>query len=56
VSMASETITLGFIGKTGSVETMAGVGIAIVYINVTLSAMVQGMNYGLSVLVPIAYG
>ena len=35
---------------------MAGVGIAIVYMNVTLSAVVMGMNYALSVLIPIAYG
>ena len=51
-----ETISMIFIGQLNETFATAGVGIAIIFVNLTTHSTLMGLNNAISVLVPVAYG
>ena len=51
-----ETTSMIFIGQLNDPNAIAGVGLAIIYVNGTTTSVLMGLNGALAVLVAIAYG
>ena len=45
-----------FVGRLNDTYAIAGVGLAIIYINVTTTGPLMGLNSAISVLVAVAFG
>mmetsp|Transcript_36457 Transcript_36457/g.26529 ORF Transcript_36457/g.26529 Transcript_36457/m.26529 type:complete len:104 (+) Transcript_36457:226-537(+) len=56
IVMLMETIGLICISQLDDVNMMAGMGLAMTYVNIVCQAPLNGLNNALSVLIPIAYG
>lgn len=56
VLLMMETISMIFIGALNDAYATAGVGIAIIFVNLTTHSTLMGLNNAISVLVPVAYG
>ena len=51
-----ETISMIFVGQLNDTNAVAGVGLAVVYVNATTTSVLMGLNGAVSVLVSIAHG
>ena len=51
-----ETISMIFVGRMNDTEATAGVGMAIIFVNLTTHSTLMGLNNAISVLVPVAFG
>jgi len=51
-----ETISMIFVGRMNDTKATAGVGLAIIFVNLTTHSTLMGLNNAISVLVPVAYG
>ena len=51
-----ETISMMFVGRLYDTFATAGVGLAIIFVNLTTHSTLMGLNNAISVLVPVAYG
>mmetsp|Transcript_11662 Transcript_11662/g.15816 ORF Transcript_11662/g.15816 Transcript_11662/m.15816 type:complete len:226 (+) Transcript_11662:163-840(+) len=56
VIMLVETISMMFVGRLNDTFAIAGVGLAIIFMNVTTVVPLSGLNSAISVLVAVAYG
>ena len=45
-----------FVGQLNDTKAVAGVGLAVVYVNGTTTSVLMGLNGALSVLCAVAYG
>ena len=45
-----------FVGSMNDPYATAGVGIAIIFVNITAHSILLGLNAAISILVPVAYG
>ena len=51
-----ETISMIFVGSLNDTYATAGVGMALIFVNLTTQAPIFGFNQAISVFVPVAYG
>lgn len=51
-----EAISMIFVGQLNDTKAVAGVGLAVVYVNGTTTSVLMGLNGALSVLCAVAYG
>lgn len=51
-----EAISMIFIGQLNDTDAIAGVGLAIIYVNATTTSVLMGLNGAVSVLVAVAFG
>ena len=51
-----ETISMIFVGSLNDTYATAGVGMAIIFVNLTTHSPIFGFNQAISVFVPVAYG
>ena len=51
-----ETISMLFVGRLNDINAIAGVGLAIIYVNFLGTSILMGLNSAISVLVAVAYG
>eukprot|EP00353_Schmidingerella_taraikaensis_P004644 CAMPEP_0185573184 /NCGR_PEP_ID=MMETSP0434-20130131/4961_1 /TAXON_ID=626734 ORGANISM="Favella taraikaensis, Strain Fe Narragansett Bay" /NCGR_SAMPLE_ID=MMETSP0434 /ASSEMBLY_ACC=CAM_ASM_000379 /LENGTH=175 /DNA_ID=CAMNT_0028189337 /DNA_START=80 /DNA_END=607 /DNA_ORIENTATION=+ len=51
-----ETISMLFVGRLNDTDAIAGVGLAIIFVNGTTTSVLMGLNGAVSVLCAIAYG
>ena len=56
VLLMMETISMMFVGRLYDTFATAGVGLAIIFVNLTTHSTLMGLNNAISVLVPVAYG
>ena len=56
VLLMMETISMIFVGRLDSTYATAGVGLAIIFVNLTTHSTLMGLNNAISVLVPVAHG
>ena len=56
VLLMMETISMMFVGSLNDTFATAGVGMAIIFVNLTTHSTLMGLNNAISVLVPVAYG
>ena len=54
--LAMETISMMFVGHLNNQAATAGVGMAIIFVNLTTHSTLMGLNNAISVLVPVSYG
>ena len=50
------TIAILFVGFMNNSKATAGVGLAIIYVNLTTYSTLMGLNSTISVLVPVSFG
>ena len=56
VLLMMETISMIFVGSLNNTFATAGVGLAIIFVNLTTHSTLMGLNNAISVLVPVAFG
>ena len=56
VILIVETVSMMFVGRMNDTYAIAGVGLAIIYINVTTTGPLMGLNSAISVLCAVAFG
>lgn len=51
-----ETLSMIFVGRLDDTNAIAGVGLAIIYVNGTTTSILFGLNGAVAVLVAVSYG